>query len=175
MGRIADGAQRDYLYQHGLDLRDLLWRRPWSDLEVSSPAGDPDEGTNKEMPFYFGIGLLALLPLGLCGASAQTPLPRPNPQAPADETRSEAPPAGEERKQRDKELEALRAEQRKALETEASLKREIEAIGDDRRKFNQQIIESAARVDSVEERIAKTQERLEPLDDREQALRNSLQ
>lgn len=63
VGRIAEGAQRDYLYQHGLDLRDLLWRRPWSSLEVSSPAGDPDEGTHREMPFYFGIGLLLLLPL----------------------------------------------------------------------------------------------------------------
>jgi septal ring factor EnvC (AmiA/AmiB activator) len=121
------------------------------------------------------VAMLAVLPLGSCDASAQTPLPRPNPQAAAEEARSEAAPAGEERKQRDKELEALRAEQRKALETEDNLKREIEAIGDDRRKFNQQIIESAARVDSVEERIAKTQERLEPLDDREQAMRNSLQ
>ena len=63
VGRIAEGAQRDYLYQHGLDLRDLLWRRPWSELEVSTPAGHPDEGTKKEMPFYFGIGLLCLLPL----------------------------------------------------------------------------------------------------------------
>lgn len=62
VGRIAQGSQREYLYQHGLDLRDLLWRRPWNDLQVSSPAGDPSEGTEREMPFYFGIGLLALLP-----------------------------------------------------------------------------------------------------------------
>jgi septal ring factor EnvC (AmiA/AmiB activator) len=120
--------------------------------------------------------MLAVLPLGLLAASAQTPLPRPNPQAPAEENRSEAPPAGlEDLKQRDKELEGLRLEQRKALETEAKLKREIESIGDDRRKFNQQIIESAARVTSVEERIARTQERLAPLDEREQALRDSLE
>lgn len=63
VGRIAQGSQRDYLYLHGLDLRDLLWRRPWTDLQVSSPAGDPAEGTEQEMPFYFGVGLLALLPL----------------------------------------------------------------------------------------------------------------
>jgi hypothetical protein len=63
VGRIAQGSQRDYLYQHGLDLRDLLWRRPWNGLQVSSPAGDPAEGTQQEMPFYFGLGLLALLPL----------------------------------------------------------------------------------------------------------------
>ena len=63
VGRIARGSQRDYLYLHGLNLRDLLWRRPWSGLYVSSPAGDPAEGTEQEMPFYFGIGLLVLLPL----------------------------------------------------------------------------------------------------------------
>lgn len=62
VGRIAQGSQREYLYQHGLNLKDLLWRRPWTDLQVSSPAGDPSEGTDREMPFYFGIGLLALLP-----------------------------------------------------------------------------------------------------------------
>ena len=58
-------------------------------------------------------------------------------------------------KQRDKELEALRTRQRKVLENEAKLKREIELMGDDRRKFNEQIIDTAARVSGVEERIAK--------------------
>ena len=33
-----------------------------------------------------------------------------------------------------------------AHENEAKLKREIESIGDDRRKFNQQLIDTAARV-----------------------------
>ena len=78
-------------------------------------------------------------------------------------------------KQRDKELEALRAEQSRTLENEAKLKREIESIGDDRRKFNQQIIDTAARVVDVEERAAQTQERLDLLDDSEQALRTSLE
>lgn len=63
VGRIAQGSQRAYLFEHGLGLRDLLWRRPWTGLHVSSPAGDPAEGTGEEMPFYFGIVLLALLPL----------------------------------------------------------------------------------------------------------------
>jgi septal ring factor EnvC (AmiA/AmiB activator) len=132
-----------------------------------------------DRPAIFGAvaaALLALGPLGSPPAPAQTPLPRPNPQAAGEVDRPQAPPAGlDELKQRDKELEALRAEQRKALETEAGLKREIEAIGDDRRKFNQQIIESAARVVSIEERIAKTQERLAPLDEGEQALRSSME
>ena len=69
----------------------------------------------------------------------------------------------------------MRAEQRKAVENEARLKREIEAIGDDRRKFNQQMIDTASRVTAVEDQIAQTHERIAPLDDREQALRGSLQ
>jgi septal ring factor EnvC (AmiA/AmiB activator) len=118
------------------------------------------------------VAMLGLLPLGLAVASAQTPLPQPR-TPPAAE--SPAPVSLDSLKQRDKELGALRAEQRKTLEKEAKLKREIELIGDDRRKFNQQIIETASRVAAVEERIAKTQERLAPLDDSEQALRVSLQ
>ena len=119
--------------------------------------------------------MLGVMSLGSMSAPAQTP-PRASTQTPAENPRSNAPPASLEGiKQRDKELETLRAEQRKALENEARLKREIESIGDDRRKFTQQIIESAARVVNVEERIAKAQERLAPLDDNEQALRRSLE
>jgi septal ring factor EnvC (AmiA/AmiB activator) len=103
--------------------------------------------------------------LGLTAASAQAP----RPQAPA------VTPSPDALKTRDQELEAVRAEQRRTLENEARLKREIESIGDDRRKFNQQLIETASRVVAVEERIAQTQARLEPLDDREQALRTSLE
>jgi septal ring factor EnvC (AmiA/AmiB activator) len=115
------------------------------------------------------LAVVGVLPLGLIAASAQAP--RTAPQAPA-----ETPPATlDTLKARDQELEALRAEQRRTLENEARLKREIESIGDDRRKFNEQIIDTASRVVSVEERIAQTQERLEPLDDREQALRASLE
>src|SRR5215470_13276396 len=115
--------------------------------------------------------MLAALSLGLIGASAQTP--RPKAPAPAESGR----PASniDTLKERDKELETLRADQRRALENEGKLKREIEAIGDDRRKFNQQIIDAAARVGSVEEQAAQTQERLAPLDDREQILRGSLE
>src|SRR5262249_30981342 len=86
------------------------------------------------------------------------------------------PPASlENLRARDQELESVSGEQKKAIENEAKLKREIEAIGDDRRKFNQQIIDTAARVVSLEEQIAKTKERMTALDDSEQALRNSLE
>src|SRR5262249_8165580 len=114
--------------------------------------------------------LAGVLPPALNAASAQ---PRSGAPAPAEPG---AAPAGPDTlKEHDRELEALRAEQRKALESEAKLKREIEAIGDDRRKFNQQIIDTASRVVGVEERIAQTQERLAPLDDREALLRGSLE
>ena len=120
------------------------------------------------------LATLGLLPLGLMAASAQTS--RTRPPAPADANRPASPPASLDMlKERDEELEKLRAEQRRILENEAKLKREIESIGDDRRKFNQQIIETAARVVDVEERAAQTQERLDVLDDKEQALRTSLQ
>ena len=120
------------------------------------------------------LATLGLLPLGLMAASAQTS--RTRTPAPADANRPASPPASLDMlKERDEELEKLRAEQRRILENEAKLKREIESIGDDRRKFNQQIIETAARVVDVEERAARTQERLDVLDDKEQALRSSLQ
>jgi septal ring factor EnvC (AmiA/AmiB activator) len=115
----------------------------------------------------FSLVFLATLLLGLTPISAQTQ--RSRPPAPAA-----APASPEAIKEREQELETLRGEQKKALENEARLKREIEAIGDDRRKFNQQIIDTASRVVSVEERIARTQERLKPLDDSEQGLRASL-
>jgi septal ring factor EnvC (AmiA/AmiB activator) len=114
---------------------------------------------------------MGALALGLIAASAQTP--RARPPAPAE---TGAPPASlDTLKERDQELERLRTEQRRTLENEAKLKREIESIGDDRRKFNQQIIDTASRVVAVEERIAQTQERLEALDEREQTLRTSLE
>ena len=75
VGRIAQGSQRDYLYQHGLGLRDLLWRRPWTDLQVSSPAGDPAEGTHQEMPFYFGIALSLLFLASLVSFRSLAGLP----------------------------------------------------------------------------------------------------
>src|SRR5262245_3693563 len=86
---------------------------------------------------------------GLIAVSAQAE-PRPRNQSPAGSPPS-SPPSLDDLKQREQELEKLRTEQKKALENEAKLKREIEAIGDDRRKFNQQIIDTAARVVNLEE------------------------
>ncbi len=70
-------------------------------------------------------------------------------------------------RQRDQELEAIRAEQKKAAEIQAKLKDEIEAIGEDRRKLNQALIDGAARLRDTEDRIVETEGRLKPLDDSE--------
>ena len=115
------------------------------------------------------IAATGFLAFGLIAALAQTPRPAPAQIRPA------APPNLNGLQQREKELEALRAEQKRTLENEAKLKREIESIGDDRRKFNQQLIETAARVAGVEDRIDKTQERLNLYDESEQGLRKSLE
>ena len=76
--------------------------------------------------------------------------------------------------QRDKELQTIRSEQKKAREREANLRREIERIGDDRRKLNRQLIDVAARVRTIEQQIAAGEQRLPPLDEKERTLRTSL-
>src|SRR5262252_5847853 len=43
-------------------------------------------------------------------------------------------------KQQGRDLEAIRAEQTRAMENEIKLRREVEAIGNDRRQLNQQLI-----------------------------------
>ncbi|HEV8464078.1 MAG TPA: peptidoglycan DD-metalloendopeptidase family protein [Pseudolabrys sp.] len=77
-------------------------------------------------------------------------------------------------KQNDEKLKSARDEQRKSAETEAVLKREIEQIGADRRKLNQDLIDTAGRLRGVESKIVATQERLKPLDDNERSIRKSL-
>jgi septal ring factor EnvC (AmiA/AmiB activator) len=125
----------------------------------------------------FAAAMGVALPLGIAAAAfAQSPprhlrLPqfaqadRPAPRGPVDVNVL---------KQRDQELEAIQAERKKAAESEAKLRSDIEAIGEDRRKLNQQLIETASRVRAVEDRIAATQARLAPLDGKESGIRKSL-
>ena len=77
-------------------------------------------------------------------------------------------------KQRDQELQAARDAQRRSAETEASLRREIEQIGADRRKLNQDLIDTAARLRNAESKTAATEARLKPLDASEATTRTSL-
>jgi septal ring factor EnvC (AmiA/AmiB activator) len=76
--------------------------------------------------------------------------------------------------QRDQDLKAARDAQSKSADTEAALKREIEQIGADRRKLNQDLIDTAGRIRGVEAQVAATETRLKPLDDNERSMRKSL-
>lgn len=82
--------------------------------------------------------------------------------------------AAEAVRQRDIELDAVRADQKKLNETISKLDSDLDAVGEERRKLNQSLIDTASRIRAVEERIAGTQARLAPLDDSERALRASL-
>jgi septal ring factor EnvC (AmiA/AmiB activator) len=128
-----------------------------------------------------GSALALVLPLGMnLTAHAQTPPTHsPAPQAPAaaaPTVPTSAPPAGDTAalKQHNRELEAARAQQRKTLQNQAKLKLEIEALGNDRRALNQELIDTAARVRDVEARIEDIRSRLQPLDDKESHYQQSL-
>src|ERR1700730_13795864 len=77
-------------------------------------------------------------------------------------------------KAREQELEAARAQQKSAAEAQEKLKADIAALGQDRSKLNQQLIDIAAQVRTVETRIGDAEARLRPLDSREQQIRGSL-
>jgi murein hydrolase activator len=116
----------------------------------------------------FPCSLSVLLVVSLVGlpvwpAAAQSP---PAPQA--------AAPSPDDIKQREQELEAARAQQKKATELQEKLKADIAVIGQDRSKLNAQLIDIAAQVRGVETRIGDAEARLRPLDGREQQIRASL-
>ena len=102
------------------------------------------------------------------GALAESSRPEPS--------RPEAGEAAlEAMKRRDQELEAVRAEQKRSAAAEKRLRTEVEAIGEDRRKLNQSLIDTATRIRSVEGRIAVAEQRLKRYDDNETALRRSFE
>ncbi|WP_291856552.1 peptidoglycan DD-metalloendopeptidase family protein [Bradyrhizobium sp.] len=111
--------------------------------------------------------LLCLTWLGASLAALPT-LAVAQPAAPAQPASAASPDAIKQ------ELEATREQQRKATELQQKLKADIAAIGQDRSKLNQQLIDIAAQVRGVEARIGETEARLRPLDSREQQMRTSL-
>lgn len=102
-----------------------------------------------------------MLSLTASGVLAQTASPSPPDQAAID--------------QRNKELEALRAKQKEAAEAEQRLKAEIATLGQDRTKLNQQLIDTAARIRTIETNISDSEGRIRPLDAREAEIRLSLE
>jgi murein hydrolase activator len=110
-----------------------------------------------------GAAVAALACGAIATALAQTP--RPAPKSPA---------ALEALKQHDQELDSLRAEQRKATEAEQKLALENDSLAEDRRKLNQTLIDTAARIRASEERIAATEIHLRQLEGSETDIRKSL-
>src|SRR6185503_6126882 len=101
-------------------------------LPMSAPERSSDSFRPLAAVLFMGVGLaLVLTPVPLSAQSALDAL-----------------------RQRDQELEAIRAEQKKASEIQTKLKEEIDAIGEDRRKLNQALIDGAARLRDTEDRIA---------------------
>jgi murein hydrolase activator len=120
-----------------------------------------------------GPALALALPLGAnLAALAQTP----SAQAPLRSTIPSADTATptDTLKQHDQELDAVRSQQRQSADSQAKLRLQIEALSEDRRALNQQLIDSAARVRDVEAKIDDTQARLQSLDEREQIFQKSL-
>ncbi len=77
-------------------------------------------------------------------------------------------------KPHDQELDSIRAEQRRASETEQRLTTENSAIADERRRLNQSLIASASRIRATEERIAAMEIRQREFDSTEAKIRKSL-
>src|SRR5271163_313668 len=77
-------------------------------------------------------------------------------------------------KQRDQDLNAALGRQRDSAQSQLKLRAEIAVLSQDRRKFNQQLIDTAAKIRDVEANIDATRARLAPLDQREQSFRKSL-
>lgn len=77
-------------------------------------------------------------------------------------------------RQRGQELDAIRAEQQKAADAQQKLRGEIAAIGEDRRKLNQALLDSAASIRADEDKISSTQTRLQQLAGDEASIRKSL-
>lgn len=83
-------------------------------------------------------------------------------------------PDNELLKKRTQELDAAKAERDKAAEAEKKLRAEIETLAEDRRRFNQTLIDSAASIRNSENTLAANEARLAPLERQETALRHSL-
>jgi murein hydrolase activator len=135
-----------------------------------------------------GSALAFVLPIGAelsagfganSAALAQAPVPAAAQNAPASPSGTPASPSSatsnaDALRQHDQELNAALARQRESVESQAKLRIEIEALAQDRRKFNQDLIGTAARVRDVEANIDVTRARLVPLDEQEKLLRKSL-
>ena len=137
-----------------------------STRDIRSYPGTTDRGAPPRCTVSLALMLLSA---GLATAPLSSAMAQSTP--PAQQATAVSPDAI---KQREQELEATREEQRKAAELQKKLKADIAAIGQDRSKLNQQLIEIATQVRTIETRIVETEGGLRPLDAREQQIRATL-
>jgi len=123
--------------------------------------------------FGAGSAAFAQAPAKLAPADQSPVAPAPIPAAAPSQT---PPPAtgADALKQHDQDLDAALARQRDSAQSQAKLRSDIEALSADRRKFNQQLIDTAARIRDVEANIDATQARLAPLDEQDRVFQKSL-
>jgi septal ring factor EnvC (AmiA/AmiB activator) len=138
--------------------------QPAPDIHSYSSTARRGQLHSLRIPLSIALLSAGLAGIGLLPASAQ--VAETTPQATAS-----SPDAI---KQREQELDATRAQQKNAAELQQKFKTDIAAIGQDRSKLNAQLIDIAAQVRSVENRIGDAEARLHPLDTREQQIRGSL-
>jgi murein hydrolase activator len=136
------------------------------DRNIPSLADTARRGQLASGRIPLSIALLSAGFAGMCLSPASAQVAATTPQ-----TTAVSPDAI---KQREQELDAARAQQKSAAELQQKLAADIASIGQDRSKLNQQLIDIAAQVRSVETRIGDAESRLRPLDSREQQLRGSL-
>jgi murein hydrolase activator len=77
-------------------------------------------------------------------------------------------------RQPDQDLDSVRDEQRKSMETQQRLTTENSELADERRRINQSLIDSASRIRATEDRIAAMEDRLRDFDGSEANIRRSL-
>jgi murein hydrolase activator len=124
-----------------------------------------------------GPVLAVLLALGasaaMSGQALAEPLPRAATIAPVADIETPTPPVAR-KAQRQQDLDAVLADQKRAAAAEAQLKADIEAISEDRRKLNQALIDTATRIRSAEDRISAGEARRATLGDQERTIHESL-
>jgi len=107
-------------------------------------------------------------------AAKQSVPAQPAPAQPVTAQPAAAQPAAEVIKQREQELDSLRAEQQQATEAERKLAAENEMLSEDRRKLTASLIECATRIRADEERVTAAETRMHELEGSEAAIRKSL-
>ena len=138
-------------------------RRYSEPMNISRPFHQPRS-------MFAASAILALSLLGIGGLALADPQAQAT--VPADQAAPDT--SAQEKAKRERDLETLRAEQRKAADIEARLKADIESIGQDRSKLNEALIDAAARIRTLETQLATREGRIQTLDDNERTIRDSL-